>query len=129
MLGKEIIVDSIDLSQIQCLEDKAEEIVDFVKSAKKIQALYKSLCEDESEIDRKLCDKYHDIENGKYSASQGYKELMELQRILIERRKIKNTVKMAQYVTKVSFQKIADGSLVSAINGLGNQKYKRRIED
>lgn len=129
LLGKEMIVDNIDLSQIQCLEDKAEEIVDFVKSAKEIKALYKSLCEDESEIDRKLCDKYHDIENGKYSASQGYKELMELQRILIERRKIKNTVKMAQYVTKVSFQKIADGSLVSAINGLGNEKYKRRIED
>lgn len=121
--------DFVDIAHINCIEDKAQEIVDFINSAKHLQSLFDNLANEESEIERKLCDKYHDIELGKFSASQGYKELMELKGILLERRKIKNTRKMAQCIICSNFHGITDEKLIQKINGLGNQKYKRRIED
>ena len=128
-IGQIVDPEFVDIAHINCIEDKAQEIVDFINSAKHLQSLFDNLANEESEIERKLCDKYHDIELGKFSASQGYKELMELKGILLERRKIKNTRKMAQCIICSNFRGITDEKLIQKINGLGSQKYKRRIED
>lgn len=85
------------------MSDTALDLVDAVNtlyrltSKEHVDELSRAL----SEADKRLSDTYHFIEVSNLNAAQGYQAYKELQRVLIERRKVKNEITVVQRVRQM----------------------------
>jgi hypothetical protein len=73
-----------------CKADNYLSQLEFLTS--RINSDYKKLCKKQSEYDKMLSDKYHQLENAKFNACEGYYHARQLQDILRARRMIKDEV-------------------------------------
>lgn len=78
--------------------------------------------------DREVSDIYHDIELKSFNAYQGWLYCKRLQDVLKRRRKIKNTLKAASFVSQRRMTRQDMDGLLESIDGLNNQRYTPRIQ-
>jgi hypothetical protein len=72
---------------------KADDYLGQLESlTSRINSDYKKLCKKQSEYDKLLSDKYHQLENANFNACEGYYHAKQLQDILRARRMIKDEV-------------------------------------
>lgn len=71
---------SIAIKEVETLLNSLEQVKESENTYRKLMSQY----------DKDLSDIYHQIECGTFNAAQGYKKLMDLKGLLLERRKVKN---------------------------------------
>lgn len=117
----------IDIDNIPCLQSEIECVQMIVDQIQKLEEIRVAVSERESEFDKRLIDKYHEIEFSQCSASEGYKQYKELHELLVERRVVKNTSKIINDFMRSSISGVTTTATIAAINRLANQTYKKCI--
>ena len=86
-----------------------------------------------SSADSKICDLQHFIEHNKINSKNAYRICKEMQKILLERRKIKNDMELAR-VMDINFNKIISKdhrrfllTEIKKANGKLNKPYNNRV--
>ena len=76
--------------------DIIEEVEDAINKLNAVENYMTSLNDELSKADLRVTDLEHYIENNKINALQANKIIKELQKVLLERRKIKNDIELAK---------------------------------
>ena len=76
--------------------DVVEEIENVINSLDKLEEYMSNLSKSLSIVDQKISDLEHHIENKKINAFQAFRVINELQKVLKERRTIKNNIELAK---------------------------------
>ena len=86
-----------------------------------------------SSADSKICDLHHFIEHNKINSKNAYRICKEMQKILLERRKIKNDMEISR-VMNINFNKIISKdhrkfllTEIKKANGKLNKPYNNRV--
>ena len=92
------------------------------------------LSEGLSNVDSKLCDLYHLIENDKLRTKQCYRVVQEIHKLRKERRKIKNDMELINVfntnknkLLNIDYRKILLSAIGKEDKKLNNSKYKNRV--
>ena len=117
----------IDIDNIQCLQNEVEAVQKIIEQIQILKKMQSAVSEKESEFDRKLIDKYHEIEFSQCSASDGYKQYKQLRELLLERRAIKNTSKIISIFMKSSVSEVSTIATINMINQLAHPTSTKRI--
>ena len=98
-----------------------------------IQDYTENLANDLSYFDSMKCDLEHFIEHNKINSKNAYRICKEMQKVLLQRRKIKNDMELSR-VMGINFNKIISNDYrkfliaeLNKTNGRLNQPYKNRV--
>lgn len=108
------------LDKIKPVVTDFDSIVRIAKSNKDFAVEQLSVC------DRSLTDVLHRIELGKFNACEGYKLASMIQDILIERRKYKDFIYVANVITNTGSDNVVKNNVIGAIRGMDNREYSPR---
>lgn len=109
------------------IDNVAEKISQLSEAFKIIKGNKEWLLQEESRIDLELSDLYHFIENHTFNASEGYKLCKRIKDLRIERRRIKNEIKIADVVTNHTCNMMANGNTTKALDTIDRGLYQPRI--
>ena len=95
----------VDAAEISRLTDSFKTTSETLTQIKNSKATY---CEKLSECDKEIQVILHDLEDMRFSASQGYKILREIQTLRKKRREIKNSIKVTDLISDRTITEIGN---------------------